>query len=96
MRFRRLTVAVAFAAFGSLGLVACGEDDEREPTEEQEHEPESPSCAEIMNVCHAADEGTGPAHDCHDVAHADGEEACVAQKDACIAACNAVLGDAGS
>ena len=49
-----------------------------------------------MDVCHAADEGSGPAHDCHDVAHADGEADCAAQKDACIATCNAVLGDAGS
>jgi len=95
MTFRRLTVAVAFAAFGSLGLVACG-DDEKEPAEEQEHEPESPSCAEIMDVCHGADEGTGPAHDCHDVAHADVEDDCAAQKDSCIATCNAELGDAGS
>jgi hypothetical protein len=96
MRFGRRTVAVAFAAFSSLGLAACGDDEKDPPPEDHGHDPESPSCAQIMDVCHAADEGSGPAHDCHDVAHADVEAYCAPQKDACIATCNAVLGDAGS
>ena len=83
-------------AFGSLPLVACGEEDEDDHVEEHGHDPESPSCAEIMDVCHAADEGSGAAHDCHDVAHADVEADCAPQKDSCIATCNAVLGDAGA
>ena len=74
-------------AFGSVALVGCGDDDGEEEEHEEEHDPQSPSCAEIMDVCHAADEGEGPAHDCHDVAHADVEADCEAQKDACLATC---------
>ena len=90
-----MAVSFALVALGSLSLVACG-DDGTEPEEEHEHEPESPSCADIMDVCHGADEGTGPAHDCHDLAHEDVETDCAAAKDDCVATCNAVLGGAGS
>jgi hypothetical protein len=84
---RFATLVSAFLVFGSVGLVGCGDDDEKEPTEEHEHEPMSASCVEIMDACHGADEGTGPAHDCHEVAHADVEADCAAEKDACLAAC---------
>ena len=88
MVLRRLaTVVSALLVFGSVGLVGCGDDDEKEPAEGQEHEPTSASCIEIMDGCHAADEGTGPAHDCHEVAHADVEADCAAEKDACLVAC---------
>jgi hypothetical protein len=91
MAFRRLvTVTSVLLAFGSVGLVACSDENEEEE-HEQDHDPESPSCAEIMDVCHAADEGSGPAHDCHDVAHADVEDDCAPQKDECIATCEAEL-----
>jgi hypothetical protein len=87
MTLRRLTTVFAVClAFGSLGLVGCGEEEEEEH-EDPGHDPTSPSCAEIMDLCHAADEGEGPAHDCHDVAHADVEADCAAQKDACLATC---------
>ena len=88
MPFRRVGKVISlFAAVACLGLAACSDEDEEEEQQEEEHDPTSASCVEIMDVCHAADEGTGPAHDCHDVAHADVEADCAAQKDACITAC---------
>jgi hypothetical protein len=82
-----MTVCSVCLALGSLGLMGCGEEEEDEHGGGGDHDPESPSCAEIMDVCHAADEGSGPAHDCHDVAHDDVEADCAAQKDACLAIC---------
>lgn len=44
------------------------------------HEP-FPSCQAIIDACHPADIGEGPAHDCHEVAHDDGaEEKCAAKR----------------
>jgi hypothetical protein len=91
MTFRRFVrVTSVLLAMCGLGLVGCSGDDDAE--EDHGHDPESPSCAEIMDVCHAADEGEGPAHDCHNVAHEDVEDDCAAQKDDCIAICEAELG----
>ena len=71
----------------SMSLASCSDDDKKEEEPEHEHEPTQPSCVEILDSCHAADEGTGPAHDCHELAHFDSEADCAAQKDDCIAIC---------
>jgi len=81
-----MTVFAACLAFGSVGLVGCGEEEE-EDVHGEDHDPESPSCAEIMDLCHSADEGEGPAHDCHEVAHADVEADCAPEKEACLEIC---------
>jgi hypothetical protein len=92
MRLRRfVTLVSTIVAMSSAGMIACSDDDEEEE-HEHGHDPESPSCAEIMDVCHAADEGSGPAHDCHNIAHDDVEAACAEQKDSCITTCEDALG----
>jgi hypothetical protein len=80
-----------------LGPFACSDDhdDESGHAHQGTHDPTSPSCAAIMDICHAADIEPGPAHDCHEVAHNDVEGDCAAQKTSCIATCEAVLADAG-
>jgi len=57
--------------------------------------PTNPSCAAIMDICHEADVGPGPAHECHETAHADVEAPCAMVKTQCIATCQAAL-DAGA
>lgn len=73
---------VAFVC-GSLFLcTACGDDDP-----EEEHGAMSPACIDISEACHAADTGSGPAHDCHEIAHDDVEDDCAAALPGCVAAC---------
>ena len=55
----------------------------------------SPSCVELSDVCHEADTGTGPAHDCHEVAHTDDEAEGAAELASCTATCEAVINDGG-
>jgi hypothetical protein len=38
-------------------------------------------------MCHEADTGSGPAHDCHEIAHADDEDACAAALVDCMSVC---------
>ena len=58
----------------------------------QSHEPdgERPTCSQIAHACHEYDAQSATAHTCHLLGHAAGssEEECIAQRDACIAACS--------
>lgn len=69
----------------SLVVFGCGDDDD----EDDQHGEAlvSPSCAEISESCHVADTGSGPAHDCHELAHEDVESDCVLAKEACLVSC---------
>jgi hypothetical protein len=72
--------------FACLALAACNGEEEEEEHEEP-HEPTSPACVDLSEVCHEADTGSGPAHDCHETAHADDEAACAAALPDCMTAC---------
>jgi hypothetical protein len=77
-------LVLGFASFG----FACGDDDEEEKHSGDEHEEELvPDCDEIREACHAADEGEGFGHDCHEVAHANDAEMCASEKQSCIEGC---------
>jgi hypothetical protein len=47
----------------------------------------SPACQQLSELCHIADTGAGPAHECHAIAHEDVQADCVAAEDDCLAAC---------
>jgi hypothetical protein len=97
MTLRRLvSIVTVLAALAPLSLAACSDDDEEEHADDgNTHEPESPSCVELTDVCHEADTGSGPAHDCHEVAHGDVEADCLAELEDCTAICEAVINDGG-
>jgi hypothetical protein len=48
---------------------------------------EGPTCEVIGELCHEADTGSGPGHDCHELGHEGHAAACVAGFDDCIALC---------
>jgi hypothetical protein len=51
-------------------------------------------CEVLGELCHEADTGSGPAHDCHETGHVAHPDACAEQFDGCIATC--VTDDAGA
>jgi hypothetical protein len=54
-------------------------------------------CKVLGELCHAADSGSGPAHDCHEVGHEGHADACAAQFDGCVETCTEVdVGAAGA
>lgn len=73
----------AFAILVASIALACSDDDDTDDV----HTTTSPSCSEISDSCHGADEGSGPAHECHELAHHDVEADCAAEKDACLLVC---------
>jgi len=97
MTLRRLVRTISVAALlAPLSLAACGDDDEEEHDDDGHvHEPASPSCVELSEVCHEADTGTGRPAECHEIAHSDVEADCVAELAACTADCEAALNDGG-
>jgi hypothetical protein len=99
MKPRPLTWTMSLVLALGLGTFACSDEHDHDanphPHPPGSHDPTSPSCADIMDICHAADTEPGPAHDCHEVAHNDVEGPCAAQKTSCIQTCEAVHADAG-
>jgi len=94
----RTTVAIGATLVFSLclGLAACGDDKEEEEEDQgHSHEPTSPACVELSEVCHEADTGSGPGHECHEIAHADVEADCAAELASCTATCEAIINDGG-
>jgi hypothetical protein len=51
------------------------------------HADQDPHCAALGALCHLADTGSGRAHDCHEVGHANDAEICAQQFDACATFC---------
>lgn len=90
MQISRLCV---LAVLG-LALVACG-DDHSHDEGEGSHDPKSPTCAAIMDVCHDVDTGDGEIAMCHDIAHADVEAECSDHELHCIPLCEAAAADGG-
>ena len=91
-----LISAAVVAAFA--GILACSHDDDHSHSEDGgAHTSAFAACQTIIDACHEKDVGTGPVHDCHDLAHeATSEAACTAKKDECVKTCNASGTDAGS
>lgn len=50
---------------------------------------EDGACGRILDACHDIDPGSGPIHDCHESAEADGvtEEICADLEEGCLATC---------
>lgn len=50
---------------------------------------EDGACGRILDACHDIDPGSGPIHECHEAAEADGvtEEICADREDECLTAC---------
>jgi hypothetical protein len=74
------SVALAF-------VIVVGCSDDKKTTEAGD----PPSCAAIVEACHPLDKGTGPIHDCHEAAEAEGvtEATCAAKKTECLSTCKA-------
>lgn len=54
-------------------------------------------CQVLGELCHAADTGSGPAHDCHEVGHVGNAAACEAEFAGCIGTCtDASIGSGGA
>lgn len=51
------------------------------------HATASLQCEVLGELCHAADTGSGPASDCHDLGHVGDATVCAAEFDGCIATC---------
>jgi hypothetical protein len=53
-------------------------------------------CEVIGELCHEADTGSGPAHECHEVGHVGNAAACEAEFASCIGTCVADEGAGGA
>jgi large repetitive protein len=51
------------------------------------HGEGSLECEVLGELCHAADTGSGPAHDCHDVGHVGHADDCTSQFASCVGVC---------
>lgn len=90
-----IILGAAVAALASL--FACSHDDDHDHSEDGgAHTSQYPSCNAITQACHSVDVGTGPIHDCHDLAHAATSDApCATEKDRCLKLCAAAEADGG-
>ncbi|HEY6080857.1 MAG TPA: hypothetical protein VIW29_18715 [Polyangiaceae bacterium] len=74
---------VVLAAF--LVVPGCSDDDH--DGEGDPHGDAALVCQVMGELCHAADSGEGPAHDCHEIGHVGEGEACEAAFDGCMGVC---------
>jgi hypothetical protein len=77
-----LTVALSLGIGCGGGGGGSGDDAEDETGKKL-----SADCNAIREACHVDDEGTGIAHDCHEIAHDGVAAVCTARKQACLAGC---------
>ena len=94
-RARSLGVpSCVLAAFWLLGIAAtthCSSSEEP-PRDGGLHSSPYPACDAIIKACFAKDLGEGKVSECHGLGHnAKSDAPCVAEKDACIAACDAAV-----
>lgn len=85
----------AAAVLGLCVLAACEEGHSHDDNPGDHHDLTSEACQEIMDVCHDVDIGEGEIVECHDIAHEDVHEDCVAEQDRCISLCEAAAADGG-
>lgn len=74
----------------SVAFAGCSGDDDDEPAA---HEDAALICQVIGELCHEADTGSGPAHECHLLGHEGDAATCDAQMAGCMEIC--VEGDSG-
>lgn len=74
-------VPFAGAAFLTCIAVACGTTSSAPP------EDPAGSCRVIASACHFYDQGSGLAHDCHELGHAGDDVKCGPRKAECVSAC---------
>ncbi len=78
-----MRLVLGVVVFGTM-LASCGGDEEL-----------GPECQAISDGCHEAEEaGDERGIECHDIAHEADEDTCTAEKDACIADCEAAAAPA--
>jgi hypothetical protein len=86
------------AASAALAFAGCGDDDAASPgaggAAAQGGEAHAGgaaagalTCEVIGELCHEADTGSGPAHDCHETGHVGHVDACAQAFDGCVALC---------
>jgi hypothetical protein len=75
-----------FLVLAAAMVVACSHDDD-----DHTHTERPAVCEAIGTMCHPFDNGSGVAHDCHELSHATWTAAqCEAEKAKCTAACTAM------
>ncbi|TAK23850.1 MAG: hypothetical protein EPO40_25160 [Myxococcaceae bacterium] len=74
-----------------LLLLACSD----EHNDGGSHGNLDPTCALIVERCHALDLGPGPIHDCHQLAEGNNVAMCASRRTECLALCP-LASDAGA
>lgn len=102
--FGRALTLIFFAA--PLAFVACGGDDDSSPVNSGGmHAGGSGAggaadgaieCQVVGELCHEADTGSGPGHDCHELGHEGDAAACSAGFAKCIEVCVPEAGAGGA
>jgi hypothetical protein len=93
LRLRSISRAALVLVCASFVTVSCEEDDDGGG----DHGGDEPAvCTEISDVCHDLDDGSGMAHECHELAHAGVATDCEAMHDECIAFCESAATGEGS
>lgn len=88
----------SLATLSFLALAGCPTTESTADANNVDAASATPSCDEIVEHCHDVDPGTGPIHDCHELAHAASstEATCAAALENCHTICEAAaLVDAG-
>jgi len=101
-------VCLSVLAVGSLfAFAGCGDDDDGMKANEGGSSSHAGSgsggasdaaieCRVIGELCHEADTGTGPGHDCHEVGHEGVAAACAKEFAGCIQTCVTEPGAGGA
>lgn len=89
---KALAIAIPVLSLSLLAFSpACGDDhDDDHDTEETL----TGDCKAISDACHELDDGTGEAHECHEVAHAGKAADCTEHLEHCLETCAG--GDGGT
>src|SRR4051812_19471337 len=81
---RSMLAGLALVTSGALVMVGCGTG-----TTMPDAAASPPECEAITSRCHPLDPGSGPIHECHEMAEATTATAasCMAQQAMCFAVC---------
>lgn len=89
----RNTLRLAIPLLSLFALsTACGDDHDDDHEGEEALEGD---CKAISDACHDVDDGSGEAHECHEVAHEGKSAACGEHVEHCLEVC-AHGGDGGT
>ena len=92
---RRMSLRQSFLSLAlATSLAGCTSTPSTSDSGVDAHSTLLPHCQEIIDACHEVDPGSGPAHDCHEVAHdATMDSECEPVAESCVAMCNALRPD---